>query len=206
MQTKGATFCTEPVHCVILHNPIGVLVASGSLHALQHPTSHRGWRLAGLGPRALCGDECRCRGSRQLSGSVLSKAESLCTSRVACVCVCSSVRGLSFLVGVFCTRLLITAVHHHYLLLLINTTINTTTCALLRWNALQMCISQHFLNWVEFGVVPSREENFHLPHKSLLVGLFKNVRPVVSFFIFFLLCPMLCVCVYSCIQIHSAHW
>lgn len=40
------------------------------------------------------------------------------------------------------------------------------------------------MNWVEFGVVPSREEYFHLPHKSL-VGLFKNVVctcPVVVFF------------------------
>lgn len=60
-----------------------------------------------------------------------------------------------------------------------------------------MCISQHFLNWVEFGVVPSREENFHLPHKSLLVGLFKNVRPVVSFFNFFPpLSYVVCVCVF----------
>lgn len=47
------------------------------------------------------------------------------------------------------------------------------------------------MNWVEFGVVPSREEYFHLPHKSL-VGLFKNVVctcPVVVSFFFY--CPLL---------------
>lgn len=47
------------------------------------------------------------------------------------------------------------------------------------------------MNWVEFGVVPSREEYFHLPHKSL-VGLFKNVVctcPVmVSLSFFIVLC------------------
>lgn len=126
--------------------------------------------------------------------SIVCREQSLCkTSPVAYVRMCSSLayhfifpRGC---VCVFCTRLLTTAVHHHNYYCTITT---TTVCTLLRWNALQMCISQHtFMNWVEFGVVPSREEYFHLPHKSL-VGLFQNVlctRPVVvSLFLFVLCC------------------
>lgn len=48
-------------------------------------------------------------------------------------------------VYVFCTRLLTTAVHHHHHHNYYYCTITTTVCTLLRWNALQMCISQHTL-------------------------------------------------------------
>lgn len=117
---------------------------------------------------------------------IVCREQSLCkTSPVASVRMCSSsaYRFFFLLVGVcvFCTRLLTTAVHHHYYC-----TITTTVCTLLRWNALQMCISQHTsMNWVEFDVVPSREEYFHLPHKSL-VGLFKMCGVLVLSWSFFL--------------------